>query len=507
MNHLVLPVGVSPYIIVPYRCTESYDGGDFLTYPERKGWAKDIESNDFSRRSPSETNAFFQTWLFFGCLTEVLKAGGVKVDTNDFIDMKSNTVITQKLQQLIAQWKSLWPTSNDVSEGCRCRSYQIYVPDERCSHKRCWQSVVRDRNSVALRTTLVILRTVSRFIDLGGTEGNDLAVGEDHSVAPVILLDPEIALSISALGSALHQASQRVYESPPGHLLWKGTAIMKERLQRANWCPSRIAGTMASLGIEGRYYCAANPAKEAVLGIDPAPFLSIKGLPDQVIDRRMELFLHYIQEFHRGIIFNSLPRLKRDGYRWAPRSLLGHAVGDMGTQYTLADVKHPAYKALLYEGRHGVEGLVVQQYSATSHPTTVVVGDGDARYRVQLLLDESSDFSGWNPAAKYSLVFSEMPGTAMNMPQQEHPVLVDVESPGIRRIGTMAVLGTRVDHVDDIPMVIRIRYACRAWVTIVEEDQRFDVKGKVLPENISFITEIKFISKLRKTINQKDAGV
>ncbi|KAG2064759.1 hypothetical protein BDR04DRAFT_1109610 [Suillus decipiens] len=784
MNHLVLPAGVSPYIIVPYRCTESYDGGNFFTYPERKGWAKDIESNDFSRRSPSETNAFFQTWLFFGCLTEVLKAGGVNVDTNDFIDIKSNTVTTQKLQQLIAQWKSLWPTSNDVSKRCHCRSYQIDVPDKTCSHKRCWQSVVRDRNSVALRTTLVILRTVSRFIDLGGTEGNDLAVGEDHSIAPVILLDPEIVLSISALGSALHRACQLVYESPPARLSWKGTAIMKERLQRANWCPSRIAGTMDRLSIEGQYYCAANPAKEAgdhskcstrrcvaqtidedhyptrhvpgcscksagvpqeelldiirqgdeghtpivtwiegnggiegraivsdasdvkvspnsnvctyvaishvwsqglgnpaentlpicqlsqiqqmvddlfadravnehipfwmdtlcvpvgknlkefrekciirmrtiyeeatavlvldvgmqevsssspivdraiavfqsawwrrlwtyqegvlakqlyirlsdgvqdlhkiaeeahehnveleqqgytstelmsmdvsahftlgkwrpgekrdmyylpisdavsnrsttrgtdetlclstVLGIHPGPFLSIKGLPDQVIDRRMELFLHHIQKFHRGIIFNSLPRLKRDGYRWAPRSLLGHAVGDMGTQYTLADVKHPAYKALLYESHHGVEGLVVRQYSgmclesvATSHPTTIIVGDGDARYRVQLLLDESSDFSGWNPAAKYSLVFSEMPGTAMNMPQQEHPVLVDVESPGIRRIGTMAVLGTRVDHVDDIPMVIRIRYACRAWVTIVEEDQRFDVKGKVLPE-------------------------
>lgn len=784
MDHLVLPAGVSPYITVPYRCTESYDGGDFFTYPERKGWAKDIESNDFGRRSPSETNAFFQTWLFFGCLTEVLKAGGVKVDTNDFIEMKSNTVTTRKLQQLVAQWKLLWPTSNDVSKQCQCRSYQNYVPDKRCRRKRCWQSVVRDHNSATLRTTLMILRTVSRFIDLSGTEGDNLAVGEDHSVAPVIPLDPEIALSISALGCALHQASRLVYEFPPGRLSWKGTAIMKERLQRANWCPSRIAGTMGQLGISGRYYCAANPVKEAgdhsecstrrcvaqtidedhyptrhvpgcscksagvpqeelldiirqgdaghtpvvtwvggtgglegravvsdasdvkvsrnsdvciyvaishvwsqglgnpaentlpicqlsqiqqmvddlfadrgmdehipfwmdtlcvpvdknlkefrekciirmrtiyeeatavlvldigmqevsssspvfdrafavfqsawwrrlwtyqegilakhlyirlsdgvqdlheingemrehnaeleqqgytstelismdvsahltmgkwepgykrdmyylpmsvavstrsttrgtdetlclstVLGIHPAPFLSIKGLADQVIDRRMELFLHYIKKFDRGIIFNSLPRLKRDGYRWAPRSLLGHTIGDMGTHYTLADVKHPAYAASLYKDRHGVEGLVVRQYSgmclepvATSHPTTIVVGYGDVRYRVQLLLDESSDFSGWNPAAKYNLVLSEKPGTAMNTPQQEHPALIDVESLGVRRIRTMAVLGTRVDLVDDIPKVIMIRYVCRAWVTIVEKDQGFDVKGKVLPE-------------------------
>ncbi|KAI6094437.1 hypothetical protein EDD17DRAFT_1768587 [Pisolithus thermaeus] len=152
MDHLIHPAGASPYIIAPYGYTQNYDGGDFFTYPGRKGWAEDIENYDFSRRTRAELNAFFQTWLFFGCLTEVPKVGGV-------------------------------------------------------------QSVARDCDSNALRTTRLILCTTFGFIDLiCGTEENDHAFGEDHSMSPLIPLDPEIALSISALGSALLSASDDAYE-------------------------------------------------------------------------------------------------------------------------------------------------------------------------------------------------------------------------------------------------------------------------------------------------------
>ncbi|KAI5994631.1 hypothetical protein EDC04DRAFT_3096758 [Pisolithus marmoratus] len=820
MDHLIHPAGTSPYIIVPYKCTESYDGGDFFTYPERKGWAQDIEHYDFGRRTPPELNAFFQTWLFFGCLTEVLKAGGAQLDTNDFIDTKSNTITTQKLSQLITQWKSLWPTSKDVAETCQCRSMQSYAPDQRCSHERCWQSVVRDCNSNALRTTRSILRTVFSFIDLiCGTEGNNLAFGEVHPIPPLIPLDPEIALSISALGSALLSASDVVYECPRVRVEWGGAAIMKERLQQANWCPSRIAATMLSLGIEGRYYCAANPVKEAgdhskcstkrcvaqtvdtdhyptrhipgcscpstgvpleelldiirqgdaghtpvvtwvegtggypgravvsdasdakllsnsnvrryvaishvtrksdrkcaslcqlsriqkmvdelfvdrgvdehipfwldtlcvpvgdalkeyrkkciirmrtiyqeaeavlvldlasildrtialfqsawwrrlwtyqegilanrlcirlsdgvqhmhamegelqeyyteleqhgytnseifslsvgvhfslgkwypdyehkrdmyylpisialsnrrttrgsdetlclstTLGIHPAPFLRIEG--------RKPFLIRYIGSFGRRVVFNSFPRFRRvvqaeiedqftaferDGYRWAPRSLLSntYAADTMGTRYTLVDVGHPAYEAVLHTDRRGVEGLVVRypgmrlDFVASRHPTTIVVGDGDVRYCVQLLLDETSDFSGWNRTAQYNLVLSEKPTSFINTPQQEHPVLVKVNVPGAQPMGTMAVLGTcldpdgRQERRADLPgfgkyylfcviyyselhkhaklaiwtytgnfNILTIRYVCRAWVTLVNELPDFDVMGKVLPE-------------------------
>jgi len=80
--------------------------------------------------------------------------------------------------------------------------------------------------------------------------------------------------------------------------------------------------------------CAAT-----ILGLDLMPFLNIKvkGLDDDVeldddlwvrldqelADRRMELFLQHIGQFRGDIIFSRVPRLQQEGYRWAPRSLMG----------------------------------------------------------------------------------------------------------------------------------------------------------------------------------------
>jgi hypothetical protein len=52
-------------------------------------------------------------------------------------------------------------------------------------------------------------------------------------------------------------------------------------------------------------------------------FFKIPSKPDAVAgQRRMELFLEKLGTFDAGIIFNNYPRLEKQGYRWAPRSLL-----------------------------------------------------------------------------------------------------------------------------------------------------------------------------------------
>ncbi|KAI6043829.1 hypothetical protein EDC04DRAFT_2647767 [Pisolithus marmoratus] len=65
-------------------------GAPSLPTPNARAGPQDIENYDFSRRTP-ELNAFFQPWLFFGCLAQVLKTGGVQTDANDFIATKSST--------------------------------------------------------------------------------------------------------------------------------------------------------------------------------------------------------------------------------------------------------------------------------------------------------------------------------------------------------------------------------------------------------------------------------
>ncbi|KAI6043846.1 hypothetical protein EDC04DRAFT_2946495 [Pisolithus marmoratus] len=128
------------------------------------------------------------------------------------------------------------------------------------------------------------------------------------------------------------------------------------------------------------------------------------GIADPVIDRRMELFLHHVQKFARGIIFNNLPCLKRNGYQWVPRSFLDktYAADTTRMRYTLVDVGYPAYEAVLHTNLHSIRGSgtrylgICLESAASHHPITIVAGDGDVCYRVQLLLDETSDFSGWN---------------------------------------------------------------------------------------------------------------
>jgi len=67
-----------------------------------------------------------------------------------------------------------------------------------------------------------------------------------------------------------------------------------------------------------------------IMGKDPDPLLKAGVEEDgrelegkDLEDRRMECFLKMMGKFPSSIIFNRCPRLKRDGFRWGPRTFLG----------------------------------------------------------------------------------------------------------------------------------------------------------------------------------------
>ncbi|GAB1311912.1 Heterokaryon incompatibility domain-containing protein [Madurella fahalii] len=62
----------------------------------------------------------------------------------------------------------------------------------------------------------------------------------------------------------------------------------------------------------------------AILGLDPSPMFP----HDEDIVERMAVFYQLIGRFDPRIIFHNLPRLPKDGYRWAPASFL-HQVPDL----------------------------------------------------------------------------------------------------------------------------------------------------------------------------------
>src|SRR6201999_2350122 len=73
-----------------------------------------------------------------------------------------------------------------------------------------------------------------------------------------------------------------------------------------------------------------------IMAMDAQPYLQITGSADDVVEQRMVLFLRELRTFHRGLIFNGYERLRTDGFRWAPRSLLGQQMSNIGA---IADQK------------------------------------------------------------------------------------------------------------------------------------------------------------------------
>ena len=89
MDHFPLPKD-KQHIRVPNATFEEYSHGDggFLAYPNDKLWSQEelLGERSFGGRSPTSVQAFFQTWLYFGCVIEVLKITGVESTKDDFLD-------------------------------------------------------------------------------------------------------------------------------------------------------------------------------------------------------------------------------------------------------------------------------------------------------------------------------------------------------------------------------------------------------------------------------------
>lgn len=88
MEHLLFGGDAAP-VVASYAGGQSWDGGDFATYPKRQGWDDslwqwnhDTDELPLQGRSYDEAAAFLQSWLFFGLLETVL---GFKVDPEEFL--------------------------------------------------------------------------------------------------------------------------------------------------------------------------------------------------------------------------------------------------------------------------------------------------------------------------------------------------------------------------------------------------------------------------------------
>ncbi|OJD35959.1 het domain protein [Diplodia corticola] len=142
MDHLLVPKHPArPAPKVRYYCRQEYDGGDFLTYPERMGWIDDGDTwLDLSdSHDVDEASAFLQQWLFFGLLHEFF---GELADFSAFIETDSSSGIvyvhTRELLPMARAWLERERAEKRLAlqgarlKQCLKKTYSIYhaVTDE-----------------------------------------------------------------------------------------------------------------------------------------------------------------------------------------------------------------------------------------------------------------------------------------------------------------------------------------------------------------------------------------
>lgn len=134
MEHLPCPESATGRrkIFVPYVCHEKYDGGDFMTYPSRRkeilpalhtigpfpGQLSPSHQMQLALLSKQELESFYQAWLFFGLIHEIL--GDLYVP-EDFIYICEDdsghikAVSTSKLITALEEWVAHIQTGRVVS--------------------------------------------------------------------------------------------------------------------------------------------------------------------------------------------------------------------------------------------------------------------------------------------------------------------------------------------------------------------------------------------------------
>ncbi|KAF3019998.1 hypothetical protein E8E15_006964 [Penicillium rubens] len=218
-------------IEVPCLSSESYDGIDFSTYPERTGWdITRLLAGDFSQHPAQPTGAFLQNWLYFGVLWEVfgpITRGAKKNYVKPQEGTAYGIITIASLDDQIIELSSL---INSMVQGGDAISGQM----------------IGDR-------IVNCLTTVSIFCRLATCEGDSRP---GFAVWP---LSPEVDLSIRALSHRLAWklplgALGIVMNSSTGGLLFPCAWFPLARMQQMGWCPSEISMVEDTFTSASAYY-------------------------------------------------------------------------------------------------------------------------------------------------------------------------------------------------------------------------------------------------------------
>ena len=238
---------INPRIEIPLVGTLEYDGGDFQTYPERRGGSEEMiyARRDFGCEPPIAVETFFQTWLYFGFLICTFRIVGISVDTADFVDTSNegNKIITtQRLPEYLQRWRQ----QNELARA----------------------TDGRDAEGVHWASILAILRKVYDYTNRYCNEYSQKFAIVAKQLSPrAPPISPQVSLSIIALGRAITSAATTIYRIPQADLqmTWGTSSLLRKRLCDKGWCPKDISMLSDSRDatVEVQYHLTTAPYSRA----------------------------------------------------------------------------------------------------------------------------------------------------------------------------------------------------------------------------------------------------
>jgi hypothetical protein len=212
-------------IEIPYICSDEYDGGPFLSYPERQKFEEAVRTHHVwcikaSEEDVDRFNSFLQNWLCFGLLSSVFG----RLVTSDELTQVRQTPFRKVLDST-----NLVELSNDlVKRG------QSWSPRERQVHNSELMLIFKSAHTMLSQ-------------NLRGHFSKDV----DHKLVLFLSLLYESLFVISKQAFGEGRATQLV---KPCISSRQGSDFLIARLKEDGWCPREIQLLISRFNTSFRYF-------------------------------------------------------------------------------------------------------------------------------------------------------------------------------------------------------------------------------------------------------------
>ncbi|KAF7374401.1 Heterokaryon incompatibility [Mycena sanguinolenta] len=187
---------------------------------------------------------------------------------------------------------------------------------------------------------------------------------------------------------------------------------------------------------------------------------------------RMEVFLRQMRHFRPGIVFHHQKRMQREGYRWAPATMMGTQPGEFSSGINKAaavsfkgnglSVRYPGF--ILEPVHAGSQVEIAVKFKYYNH-----------HYRVQIF-PESEEPVVWDSSAVYAVV-TALPLASLSDSGTEAVVGILKDPAAVHQEQVKKRRSRNVLHLD---MALRCEW--RAWVEPMETETNVAITGDMLGE-------------------------